>query len=580
MVDSGSSARPDPAADIGTVAALALPLIFFIAALPAFAYFGPHARLLDEAMGLGHAATPASSLLAALVARVPIGPLSLRVGFAGALCAAVASGALFMTLLRLLRAAGVERDEVSAPLGLGACCIAFGTEPLWSLVTQGSPHVLGVALSCLVLERVVRLLLQTEARRAHWLSLSLFVGLLLSHDHYWALSMLPALWMIARTNRPTASTLLGLVVGAAPMLYPLLRGVADSAPMPTTAADATVTPLHLAVAAGGVLGLLACTRIATLRSVAGQMTLLLGGPAVLALGTDIAPDLGHAAQALLWLLALALTTVGAGVVVAGQAKGGGGLLAVVVALVWLALGVVQLRHASTALTLAGFDTSDVLQQHATDHLPPRTVVLWADARRHADAAGHARESATRPDVVHVPMSHARDPRASVALSQQTPALRALLRDQLLRGQLRAPALQTLAVGIPVALDAHPRQLPELCDTLLPSGGLLHVVADGVTRSDQQLAAQTQAQYYGRLYENIELNRLDGPSREVLLQLHRRDALYYMHFGDREGAHGALQYALRLSPQDPDTARMLAALGEVDGPDWRRAIDIAQLVEEL
>jgi len=580
MVDSGSDARPDPAANIGTLAAAALPLIFYIAALPAFAYFGSHARLLEEALSLGHAATPAASLLSALAVRVPLGPLALRVGFAGALCAAIGSGALFMALLRGLRALGVQRDEVTAPLCLGACCVAFGSEPLWSLVLRGSPHVLGVALCCLLAERLLCIALAEDGRRDAWMSTSLFAGLLLSHDARWGLATLPALWLAARARMPPRMAVVGLLVGAAPMLHPLLRGVADLAPMPTAAADATLTALHMALAVAAAAGLIACLRTPRLAAPVVQLMLLLGGPALLSLGTGAAAELAHAAQALLLLLAVALTTLGAASVLAAPTDAGLPRLALVVALAWLALGVVQLRHASTALSLADFDTSDVLQQHAAQHLPPRTVVLWPDAAGHANAAAHQRESATRPDVVHVPMSHARDPRASVALSERTPELRALLRDQLLQGRLRTPALQTLAVRTPVALDARPRELPLLCETLLPSGGLLHVIADGATRRDQRLAAEGQAAYYARLYENIEPHRLDDPSRRLLLRLHRRDALYYMHFGDRAAAHAALQYAIRLSPDDADTAQMLAALGEVDGPQWSKPVDIAKLVEEL
>ena len=51
-------------------------------------------------------------------------------------------------------------------------------------------------------------------------------------------------------------------------------------------------------------------------------------------------------------------------------------------------------------------------------------------------------------------------------------------------------------------------------------------------------------------------RLDAPSRRRLLQLHRRDALYYMHFGDREAARDALLLSQRLSPSDADIAHML------------------------
>ena len=102
----------------------------------------------------------------------------MRTGATLALAGAVASGALFRALLHLLRAVGVKRDEVSTPLALGGCCLAFGHEPLWSLVMHGEPQLVGIALSCLLLERASSpgAAQQRAPTAALWLGL-LFAGL-------------------------------------------------------------------------------------------------------------------------------------------------------------------------------------------------------------------------------------------------------------------------------------------------------------------------------------------------------------------------------------------------------------------
>ena len=114
----------DPSVSLVAYAlAVGVPLAAYVATASPHAYWLDAGELVEAAVALdiahppGH---PLASLVGHVLTFVPLGPLSLRVALAQALCAAIAAGFLFRAIDTTVRAMEVRHDRLAIPIALFA----------------------------------------------------------------------------------------------------------------------------------------------------------------------------------------------------------------------------------------------------------------------------------------------------------------------------------------------------------------------------------------------------------------------------------------------------------------------------
>ncbi len=575
------------------------------------------AEFVAQAVDLGIAHPPGhplAAVLGKLVTLIPLGPLPWRVAILGALCAAIAAGALFRAIETTVRSAGVASAAVSLPLAVGATWLAACSHGFWLQAVRPEVYALQAALVCVALERVVHL-------EAAWPTLdvrplyvaALCVGLALANHHFLAFLLLPALAptlarvLRARGQRPLLVAGGALLVGLSTYVYLPLR--AARAPVPNLGAPTDLDRLFWVVSARvyqhtnelapeplgdrvldvlvqlvdslhAIPLLLALCGLYTLARTPGARRLGFVWGAVFVvfvaarawLGFVRAnPDaLGYLMPAFGAAAALAASFVGTVLTLVGR----GGTLrpsraAIAVAFLLAALGLAQAKHGHARTSLARFSATDDVDDARRRALPQGAVLLAYAPSTVFRFWGAEASERLRPDVTLVPMPFLAYPGMVDALVHRDPDLAPLLRSVLLEGDLRLPALQSLANSRPVLLELDVRVPHALYETLVPRGGFHEVLADGATEADERAGRTGRDAVLTTLLARLGLGATEPGTRDGLLWLFYNDALYYAAVGDRDAARDSTQRARKFAP----ASRELEALELVLSDDARGPLDI-------
>jgi hypothetical protein len=556
---------------LGSALVALTPLLAMLASARPFAAYGADDGLLAGALALAPQAAPAhplAVLLAALFARVPLGPLPLRVALASSAAMAWAAAALYRALETGAAAAGRVQPRVRAPLAVAVLIFAFGSDALFAIDPRA--HAVSVALGCAYLERISalqaawpRLALRPLRAAAFWLGLLAFeqpaLALVLLAGSG---ALLSRAW---RAFRVPGVHFVGLAAGASVGLgahalllraaqRPIAAALAGSA---TAAFSFAAPPVHrpeLGLAASVLLlgALIALVRF--VRAPApqrlhgvwiGVALVALGASAVLARPAALLA-LGLCAAAVLSALAFGELLAGARVPLASALAFGA-----------LLLGLSQLRAAALHGMANDARASDVLREPAWRALPPRALLFVAPDAGAALRSAELEERA-RPDVHVVLKPWQFDLIASQALARARPELQPLLRAILLQGELPLTELQSLAARGPLLLELDPARERALYPALLPWGLYLQVSSSAVSRSDERFAARDADARNAALDAALgEEPALRAELGALLAARARADADYYAAAGDRKHAAQAADRARELAG---DRAPLNAAFG--------------------
>jgi hypothetical protein len=594
-----------------------VPLALYVATASAHDGWLDSAEFVAASVNLGIAHPPGhplAAILGKLLTLVPIGPLPWRVAMLGALSAAIAAGALFRAIETTVRSAGIASASISLPLAVGATWLAACAHGFWLQAVRPEVYAIQAALICVAIERIVHL-------EAAWPTLdvrplfvaALCVGLALANHHFLAFLLFPALAptlaRVLRAHGPRPLFIAGgaLLAGLATYVYLPLR--AARAPVPNLGVPTDLDRLVWVVSARAYqhtnelvpepLGdrvldvivqlvdslhviplLLAVCGLYTLARTPGARRLGFVWGAVLVVFVAARawlgfvrsnPDaLGYLMPAFGAAAALAASFVGTVVAMVGR----GGTLrpsrtAVVAALLLAALGLAQAKRGHARASLARFTATDDVDDAQRRALPQGAVLI-----AHAPATvfrfwGAEASERLRPDVTLVPMPFLGYPGMIDALVREDPDLAPLLRSYLLDGELRLPALQSLASSRPVLVELDVRVPQALYETLVPRGGFHEVLADGATELDARAGRTGRDAVLGTLLTRLGLAASEPGTRDVLLWLFYNDALYYAAIGDRDAARDSTQRARKFAP----LSRELEALELVLSDDSRGPLDV-------
>jgi hypothetical protein len=555
---------PKPSAEahaLGSALVALTPLLAMLASARAFAAYGTDDGLFGASLALARAGAPGVALgtmLGALFARMPLGPLPLRVALASSSCMAFSAMALYRALETSAAAAGRVAPRVRAPLAVAVLLFAFGCDALFA--TGPRAYALSLALGCAYLERMC-------AVHAAWPRLALrplrgaafCLGVLAFEQPALALVVLVgsfAAWRrILRSFRVPAVHWVGFATGAAVGLSSLALFVrAGERPMAAVLGGNATAELAFATASdrlaklglapsllllGGLLALVRFARKPAQQRVYG-----------LWLGVGLA---AFSASALLArpTAALALALCAAAVLnglVLGEllADGARPRLASIIALCAVLLGLSHLRATGLRANAHDARASDVLREFAWRALPPRTLLFVA--RQSADALRTAElEEHVRPDVQVVPKPWLFDLAASEALARAMAELQPLLRANLLHGELPLVELQTLAARRPLLLELDPAGERDLYPVLLPWGLYHQISSSAVTHSDERFAAHDADARIAVLDAALESEpALRTDLSDKLAARARAEADYYEVAGDSDHAAQAGERAHALA----------------------------------
>lgn len=541
---------------VGLSAALGLPTLFFLAALPDTVGLDGSGPRLVQALrlqpGTGHGTV--SALLGHAACQIPLGPLSLRVATVQALAVALALCGVLALSLRFARQLQV-REGIAVPLALGLSWFAAGTPDLWRAATGGGRAGVGLALLCWSLERLVASLPvaggppASARRRAAYLG-ALGAGLCLSESPLLGLPLAVATLPFAATLFPKtqrtrlwAAFWLGACAYLCEPLRALATGVTPAWPLQGIAARSAAGPMRATldvffIWALALVGALLCLRtglrdrvlpVVGLAAASGALLLGLGRDS--AFGQQVAPLLLTTCVVLGALAPLCLRAAG------GERPGQARLIALV-ALTAVALGFVKLQTVSTRHAGARVGLGDRLSEQGLRNVPARAIVLTQSRAVYGPLSAIQLEEGARPDVTFIDTRRLLDAGFVAQLVADERALSPLLRGYLLSGALTTPELQTVAARRPVLVELTRADAADLSDTVRPAGLFYEVLPDGVTTADERGGAEQQAARYETLVGDVDVERLTQPERALLLAHFRTDAVYYDAFGDQESAAAA------------------------------------------
>jgi len=612
-------AHRDPTARLVALAlAAGVPLACYLATASAHGYWLDGGEFVAASVDLGIAHPPGhplEALVGCLFALVPLGPISLRVALASALCTALAAGFLFAALDKTVRSFGIERPLVSMPIALGGTWLVAGSYGWWFQAVRPEVYGLQALLTCIILERVVSLEAAwptRDVRPAYMAAIAL--GLALANHHLTAFLLLPALApTVARVQRANGLRAIGVAaagaaLGLATYVYLPVRAATDPSialgapttlerlvwvvsakvfqkdmgfatqPMGERFADLgviLVENLHFVPLALALAGLYAVLRTPGTR----RLGVVWGVLAVVNLAARAwlgpvraNPDvLGYLMPGFAALGALAACFVAAALAaLGGMERNRAPRTAIMLAVVVGVLGAAQLHASAAAASLAEFHAPDAFDDPRRRDLPPRAIVLVHNQQTMYRTWGAESEERLRPDITWVPMPFVRYPGMVDSLIAHDPDLRDVLRAYLLDGELRQPDLQTLAARRPTFVEMDVLVPPSVYETLVPSKLFYEVLPDGATDTDERLATQARKPVIDLLYARLGTERRETETANQLLWMHYGDALFAAGVGDREAALEAARLGLGVNPLARELTRLVRDL-EAD-PDGHGPID--------
>lgn len=509
--------RSDPNVRLVALAlAIGVPFAAYLATASAHDYWLDGGELTAQAIHLdiahppGH---PLAGLLGKLVSLIPLGPLSLRVALAQAICAAIAAGFLYRATDTTVRALGVERDRVAVPIALGGTWLVAGSYAWWFQAVRPEVYALEALLVCVAIERVIALEAAWPTHDVRPLYVAaLALGLGLANHHLVAFLAIPAVAPTlarvyrARGLRPLLISLAAIAVGLSAYVYLPVRAATDP---PTNLGDPTdparifwvvsarvyahdmgteaVQPLGerfvdmLAIlgrnfTAGGaegdplgeasrafvVLGVCIVSLYAILRTpgarrigVVWMLVFAVNLSARAWLGSVRSnPDiLGYMMPGIAAAGALIVSLVGALLARIGHRPDGTPRNTTTFAAVVVALlGLAQMKASVEQSSLASFHATDDFDEERIRRLPENAVVLANNPQTVFRHWSIDASEHVRPDVTIVPMPFLGYPNGVDMLVERDPDLRELLRGYMLEGELRQPDLQSLAASRPLLIE--------------------------------------------------------------------------------------------------------------------------------
>ena len=609
---------------IALALASGVPLALYIATASAHDGWLDSGEFVAQAVDLGIAHPPGHPLAAIvgkLITLLPLGPLPWRLAIVGAVCAAVAAGALFRAIETTVRCAGVSSTYVSLPLALGATWLATCSHGFWLQAVRPEVYALQAALICIAIERIVFLEASwptVDIRPLYIAALS--IGLALANHHFLAFLLLPAIAPTlarvhrARGVRPLLIAAGALAVGLATYVYLPLR--AGRAPVPNLGVPTDLERIWWVVSAQAyqhtnelspepigqrvldvivqlvdslhaIPMLLALAGLYALARTPGARRLGFVWGAVLlvfvaarawlgfvrsnpdALGY-LMPAFGAAAALAASFVAAVLTLLGRGATPRPSKT------AIALAIALAALGLAQAKQGYQRTSLAQFTATDDVDDARRRTLPQGAVLIaYAPSTVFRFWGGEATER-LRPDVTLVPMPFLTYPGMVDALVRDDPDLAPLLRGVLLEGDLRQPDLQSLAATRPVLVELDVRVPPALYETMVPRGGYHEVLADGATEADERAGRAAHDAVLATLLARIGLAADEPGTRDVLLWIFYNDALYYAGFGDRDAARDSTRRARAFAPESPELRTLELVLSD----DSRGPLDVTPFIPTL
>jgi hypothetical protein len=589
--------------------AAGVPLACYIATASAHGYWLDSGEFVAASLDLGIAhppGQPLTALLGALASCVPLGPISLRVALAGAICGAIGAAALFSAIDTTVRVLGLRHDRLAIPLALGATWLVAGAYGWWFSAVRPEVYAPQAALMCIAIERIVSIEAAWPTHDVRPLYVATFaIGLALANHHFLAFLLLPTLAPTlarvrrAKGTRPLLFAFGAAAAGLATYVYLPVRSAADpvldlgdpesaanffwvvsaqafqksttgvSQPLLERFADVIVQlvenlhPVPILLALGGIYVLV---RAPGARRLGWVWITVLVVPVLARSWLGFVrsnPDaLGYLMPAFGALGALAAAFIAAALsALAGRDTPR--RTAVFLAFVVGALGLAQMHRSAERSSLASFSATDDLDDFRRRALPPRAVVIVHTPHTIFRHWGGEAEEALRPDVTLIPVPFLTYPGMVDALVDREPELAGVVRGLLLEGELRQPDLQTLAARRPLLVEMDVRVSPALYETVVPAGLYYEVLADGATDADERSGARAQQLAYERLYARLGTERNELETSNQLLWHHYCDALYYAGFGDKEAAQEAVRRGLAISESAELLAldRALASMGE-------------------
>ncbi len=583
-----------------------LPLVVYLYTASGYAHWLDSGELVAAAadFGISHPpGHPLASLVLGSANLLPVGALSFRVALVCALLAAIATVALFFAFEQTLRASGVIRDALIAPLCLTGTWWVAGSQAWWFQAVRPEVYALEAALLCIAIERLLRVatsIRDGDVRPLYHAALA--IGLALANHHYVALlALVPAAWLLIGIWsswgwRPFAWSTGFVGAGLLTYLFLPLRALSDPflnlgdpstpsrffwvvsaqafqkslgperiAPFREHLADVIVAmgqDLHLASLLLALLGAYFMLRIRAVRKLGlFWLTLWL----VYTIGRALLGFVHGNPDALAYFM-LAYASVGVfgalalGVVLSALAEAAPGrpkLAPVLGALVAIA-SLFEFVRSHEDASLGPFADTDVFDDGLRRALPARAVVLAHNPSTIFRFWGGEAEELNRPDVTMIPLPLLGYPKLVDRLVSEEPELKSLLGNYILDGQLNAPDLQSLAALRPVLVEMDIRVDAELFDMLVPDQLYHRVLTADITEADEGEAMQRHGALWDDIYARIGEPR-DAQTEVQLLWRHYNDAVYFAGVGDLHGARRSVGAGLALNPHAQELLLMQEAL---------------------
>jgi hypothetical protein len=602
-----------------------IPFIFYFLSASSDGYWLDGGEFVAASINLGITHPPGQplyALIGRLFAMVPLGPIAFRVALFSSLAAAFAAGALCRAIALTVHRIGVTDVWLSAPLALGATWFVAGSYGWWFQAVRPEVYALQAALTCFTLERVMTFEASWPNRDLRPLiTAALTFGLALSNHHFLALAMIPALLPTAgRALRIAEWRSIWLAVAAVCLglfCYVYLPLRASAKPQPNLGDPTSLDRLLWVVSAKAfhknagtslaqpvaerfadvtallvdhfyfmlpiaLLGLYLMLRSSAMRrfGVLWGLLLLVSVAARAWLGFSLGnPDaLGYlmpafAAIGTLFAACLAELVATRGHAHTQVASVAAAALCYAVPL----LGLAQFHHARPKVNLAEFSAVGSVDALSRMTLPPSALLIAHAPQTVFAFWGAEAQDMLRPDLALLPMPFIAYPGMLDSLEQSAPEARELLRIYAQKGSLSQSELETTAASRPTFVELDPRLSPALYRSLSPSGLFYETLAGGTTETDERYGARQQRDVYRRLYSRLEGQCWEPATKEVLLWHHFNDALYYLGFGDRQGARAAIYLGKRLQPAAIQLDAMERALekapakGPIDVEPFRQSV---------
>ncbi len=583
-----------------------VPLAFYVATATAHGGLFEEGALIAAAQSLGVAhppGSPLSTLVSALFAQLPIGPLAFRVSVGAGVCAAgllaMFARALFFTLLGV----GLRAEKRAALIALAAAWFVGQTPMFWMQAVRPNVYALQFLLSLIVIEALVRFELSEPTEDTRLLYFAAFVqGLCFANHHVYAL------WMLSAAA-PTLGRVFarrGFIGLMGHVAFPIL-GFSASAYLPIRASQNPAINVGDPENLGNLYWFITGEQTWGPRDVAAHpafetlsaglggtgpwllLTLVVLGAVPFWFALRVRPARRFA---VLWALVLAVPFLSYAWLIPPQQQvdAWGSLLPcelglVVLATVGAALSVehwarlrerlqagfaVALLAASGLMYLGGhgagltsFVEPDAIDEAAYRALPTRSILLLSERASVFRHLGVQAEEQLRGDVVLVPLPLLQVPGAADQLGQRSPELRPLLSEYLMNKRLTLDPLQSVSAGQPTLLELSPEMSASLYGSLIADSWYQRVLSDGATATDERTAAVAQEAMLSKLSLSEQLGTLPPALGEGLrLKLGNMrffQALLAASHGELEFARTSLVAAQEALPRDPKLTVLEQAL---------------------